>query len=115
MCEKCGKPMVKKFGKNGEFIACSGYPECKNTKSLKNKPQEKLELPCPECGGEMLKRFSRRGAFYGCGNYPKCTFLSKYPLVASKCPKCGGAMCERELRKKHIYECLKCKEKIEQD
>ncbi|WP_394997009.1 type I DNA topoisomerase [uncultured Helicobacter sp.] len=115
VCEKCGKPMVKKFGKNGEFIACSGYPECKNTKSLKNKPQEKLELPCPECGGEMLKRFSRRGAFYGCGNYPKCTFLSKYPLVASKCPKCGGAMCERELRKKHIYECLKCKEKIEQD
>lgn len=115
VCEKCGKPMVKKFGKNGEFIACSGYPECKNTKSFKNKPQEKLELPCPECGGEMLKRFSRRGAFYGCGNYPKCTFLSKYPLVASKCPKCGGAMCERELRKKHIYECLKCKEKIEQD
>ena len=115
VCEKCGKPMVKKFGKNGEFIACSGYPECKNTKSLKSKPQEKLEIPCPECGGEVIKRFSRRGAFYGCGNYPKCTFISKYPLIATKCPKCGGAMCEREFRKKHIYECLKCKEKIEQN
>ncbi len=115
VCEKCGKPMVKKFGRNGEFIACSGYPECKNTKSLKSKPQEKLEVPCPECGGDVLKRFSRRGAFYGCGNYPKCTFISKYPLVSTKCPKCGGTMCERELRKKHIYECLKCKEKIEQE
>lgn len=115
VCEKCGKPMVKKFGRNGEFIACSGYPECKNTKSLKSKPQEKLEVPCPECGGEVVKRFSRRGAFYGCGNYPKCTFISKYPLIAAKCPKCGGAMCEREYRKKHIHECLKCKEKIEQD
>lgn len=114
VCEKCGKPMVKKIGRNGEFIACSGYPECKNTKSLKTKPQEKLEIPCPECGGEIVKRFSKRGAFYGCAKYPKCTFISKYPLVATKCPKCGSAMCERELRKKHIYECLKCKEKIEQ-
>ena len=107
--------MVKKHGRNGEFIACSGYPKCKNTKSLQNKaaPKSVEGVACPECGGEIVQRFSRRGAFFGCKNYPKCTFISKFQPIAQKCEACGGAMCEREYRKKQVRECLKCKTRVE--
>ena len=107
--------MVKKVGRNGEFIACSGYPECKNTKSLTNKTQAQSveNVACPECGGEIVQRFSRRGAFFGCKNYPKCTFISKFQPIQEKCPECGGVSIEREYRKKQVRECLKCKHRIE--
>ena len=107
--------MLKKFWINGEFIACSGYPKCKNTKSLTDKAQaHSVEgVVCPECEGEIVKRFSRRGAFYGCKNYPKCTFISKFEPIKEKCPQCGGISVEREYRKKQVRECLKCKHRIE--
>ena len=88
-CEKCGAEMVYKTGRFGEFIACSNYPECKNTKPI----VKKIPTPCPVCGGELLQKRSKKGTvFYGCSNYPKCDFVSwDYPLE-EKCPVCGKYM-----------------------
>jgi DNA topoisomerase-1 len=73
VCAKCGRPMVVKWGRKGKFLSCSGYPECKASRSITTGVQ------CPEaaCGGELIERRSRRGFFYGCSRYPKCTFTSK--------------------------------------
>lgn len=81
VCEKCGKPMVIKQGRFGEFLACSGFPECKNTKTLKGKEKETskpLNIKCPKCSeGEVIIKRTRRGKiFYGCSKYPKCDFAS---------------------------------------
>jgi len=116
ICPDCGKELVRRKGRFGEFIACSTYPTCKYTQNL-SKPklpeQEKvtLEVPCPECGGPIIERKSRRGVFFGCGNYPKCKFISNHEPTAKKCPECSYIMSKRELRKKEIYECIKCKHK----
>ncbi|MDD4980282.1 MAG: type I DNA topoisomerase [Candidatus Omnitrophica bacterium] len=73
ICDKCGKPMVIKWGRRGKFLSCSDYPTCKNSKSITT------GVACPQegCGGELIERRSRRGVFYGCTNYPKCTFTSR--------------------------------------
>ncbi|AFL69735.1 type I DNA topoisomerase [Sulfurospirillum barnesii] len=119
MCPECGKELVRRKGRFGEFIACSTYPTCKYTQNLKkvseSAPKEhvKLAVPCPECGGDIIERSSRRGKFFGCGNYPKCKFISNYEPTDKKCPECGYIMAKRELRKKEIYECIKCKHKEE--
>ena len=73
VCDKCGKPMVIKWGRKGRFLSCSGFPECKNSKSITSG----VKCPQPECGGELIERRSKRGFFFGCTNYPKCTFISK--------------------------------------
>ncbi len=90
-CDKCGKPMVLKRSRFGEFLGCSGYPECDGIKRLRAEPV-KTGVPCPECKeGEMLERRSRRGKiFYGCGRYPKCKFASWDRPIAQACPKCGS-------------------------
>lgn len=82
VCEKCGRPMVIKTGRFGEFLACTGFPECKNTKSM----AKKLEMKCPDCGGDILEKHSKRGkVFYGCANYPKCKYASwENPELKSK-------------------------------
>ncbi|MDR0487584.1 MAG: topoisomerase DNA-binding C4 zinc finger domain-containing protein, partial [Treponema sp.] len=91
-CEKCGKPLVKKLGRFGFFLACSGFPECRSTKSI---PLAK----CPKCGGDVIARKNKgkgRGKeFYGCTNYPDCDFLSNYKPIAQDCPKCGFFMVEK--------------------
>jgi DNA topoisomerase-1 len=109
-CEKCGKDMILKSGRNGQFLACSGYPECKNTKSLKQESKTS-SVPCPECGGQLLWKQSRRGSFWGCQNYPKCKFISKFEPSLIKCKQegCEGALAFRVYRGKEVYECLKCK------
>lgn len=109
-CEKCGKDMVVKNGRNGKFLACSGYPDCKNTKSLAQESKTS-EIPCPDCGGKLIWKQSRRGAFWGCENYPKCTFISKFEPSTIKCNEdgCDGLLAERVYRNKEIYECIKCK------
>lgn len=91
-CEKCGRPMVIKRGRFGRFIACSGYPECKNTKPL----LEKAGVKCPLCGGELVVRRSKRGkVFYGCEKYPECGFVTwNRPVPGSVCPKCGWFLVE---------------------
>jgi len=73
ICDKCGAPMIIKWGRKGKFLSCSAYPKCKNAKSITTG----VKCPQPGCGGELIERRSRRGFFYGCSNYPKCTFISK--------------------------------------
>lgn len=106
-CEKCGKPMVVKQGKFGDFLACSGYPVCKNTRSMGVKsagpdPQA-TGVPCPEsgCTGQLVQRTSKRGkVFYGCSRFPECTFASWDKPVPKACPVCGNAfLVEKETRK----------------
>ena len=76
-CEKCGKPMVIKFGRFGKFLACSGFPECKNTKSLPN-PKNETNITCPKCGqGQIVVKKTKKGRiFYGCNRWPDCDFAS---------------------------------------
>ncbi|MDR2404111.1 MAG: type I DNA topoisomerase [Spirochaetaceae bacterium] len=90
ICEKCGKPMVKKLGRFGFFLACSGFPECHNTRSI---PLAK----CPRCGGDIVARKTRgRGKeFYGCTNYPECDFISHFKPIDQNCPKCGQFLVEK--------------------
>ncbi|MBU4331654.1 type I DNA topoisomerase [Patescibacteria group bacterium] len=89
VCDKCGQPMVIKSGKFGKFLACSGYPDCKNTEPIGGK----IEVPCPECGGEIVQRRSKRGKiFYGCGSYPKCKFVLWSKPTGDKCPDCGSLL-----------------------
>ena len=102
VCDKCGKPMVKKLGRFGYFLACSGFPECHNTKSI---PLAK----CPKegCDGEIVARKTRgRGKeFYGCTNYPKCDFISHFkPLENQYCPKCGWFLVEKFDKKNGSYK-----------
>ena len=114
-CPQCGEELLRRKGRYGEFIACSGFPKCKYTRNIDGTEKEKKVLPilegvaCPECGGGIVERKSRRGKFYGCANYPKCRFISTYKPINRKCPECGYLMAERIYRKKDIYECIKCK------
>jgi DNA topoisomerase-1 len=93
-CDKCGKPMVIKRGRYGEFLACSAYPDCKNTQSLNsNGSNHKIGVKCPAdgCDGEIVERRSRRGKiFYGCSRFPKCEFATWNKPVARECPQCGA-------------------------
>lgn len=73
ICEKCGRPMIIKWGRKGKFLSCSGFPECKNSKSITSG----VKCPEPDCGGELIERRSKRGFFYGCSNFPKCKFTSR--------------------------------------
>jgi DNA topoisomerase-1 len=89
-CEKCGKHLMKKLGRFGYFLACSGFPECRNTKSI---PLAK----CPKCSGDVVARKTKgRGKeFYGCTNYPECDFISHFKPIKQNCPKCGFFMVEK--------------------
>ncbi|MFD3156548.1 type I DNA topoisomerase [Haloimpatiens sp. FM7330] len=105
-CDKCGRNMVIKHGRFGEFLACPGYPECKNTKPIVNE----LDVPCPKCGGKVLVRKSRKGTkFYGCSNYPKCDFVSWFEPVNKECPQCGSYMVKRYNKTKGEY--IQCSNK----
>ncbi|WP_278936717.1 type I DNA topoisomerase [Phascolarctobacterium faecium] len=91
-CEKCGRMMVIKQGRFGKFLACPGFPECRNTKPILHK----IGVKCPECGGEVIERKTKtRRIFYGCANYPECKFTSWDRPTEEKCPKCGKVMLER--------------------
>ncbi len=120
ICEECGSPMVIKFGRNGEFLACSNYPRCKNTKNFRRDEKgnlhvvekEKMELEkvgkCPRCGGDLVVKYSRRGArFIACNNYPSCKYTAPYS-TGVKCPMegCKGEIVERISRRgKIFYSC----------
>ena len=101
VCEKCGKPMVKKLGRFGYFLACSGFPECRNTRSI---PLAKC--PMPGCDGEIVARKTKgRGKeFYGCTNYPKCNFISHFKPIDQYCPKCGWFLVEKYDKKNGTYK-----------
>ena len=93
ICEKCGRPMVIKSGRYGKFVACSGFPECRNDHPL----IKDTGGICPECGGHMLVRKSAKGRiYYGCGNYPKCNFMTWDEPVSEKCPQCGQTLFKKK-------------------
>ena len=102
-CEVCGRMMVVKSGKFGKFLACPGYPDCKNTKPI----LIKIGVPCPKCGAEVLERKTKNGkTFYGCEMYPKCDFSTWDKPVNEKCSLCGSIMVERHDKgKKIIHKC----------
>lgn len=108
ICDKCGGEMVIKWGRNGKFIACSNFPECKNAKPLNGEEPEKSNKTCPKCGGELLVKNGRYGKFLGCANYPKCKHIENIDL-GIRCPKnCGGKVTEkRSKRGKVFYGCNK--------
>jgi DNA topoisomerase I len=101
VCDLCGKPMVKKLGRFGFFFACSGFPECHNTKSI---PLAKC--PCKDCGGDIVARKTKgRGKeFYGCTNYPKCNFISHFKPIDQYCPECGWFLVEKYDKKNGSYK-----------
>ena len=93
ICEKCGRPMVIKAGRYGKFVACSGFPECRNAHPL----VKDTGGICPECGGHMLVRKSAKGRiYYGCSNYPKCNFMTWDEPVPEKCPQCGQTLFKKK-------------------
>ena len=89
ICEECGRNMVVKYGPHGKFLACPGFPDCRNTKPY----LEKIGVACPKCGKDIVMKKSKKGRrFYGCENNPDCDFMSWARPVAKPCPKCGGYM-----------------------
>lgn len=102
VCEKCGRKMVIKHGRYGKFLACPGYPECKNTKPI----QDKIGVKCPNCGGDIIKLKSGKGKiFFGCNNYPKCNFMTWDEPIYEKCPNCGSIMVKKDTKKGLIIKC----------
>jgi DNA topoisomerase-1 len=98
-CELCGKPMVMKWGRFGRFIACSGYPECRNKKAIK---EEVVDRNCEKCGAPLAVKMGKYGRFLACSRYPECKYTA--PLtVGVPCPKCGGEIAERRTRKGRIF------------
>ena len=90
VCEKCGRKMVVKNGRFGKFLACPGYPECKNTKPV---PEDEVKQPCPKCGKPLVKKISKKGKkFYGCSDYPTCDFAAPGVPTGETCSECGGYM-----------------------
>ncbi|MFC1994937.1 type I DNA topoisomerase [Chloroflexota bacterium] len=111
VCPKCAKPLAVKVGRYGKFLACSGYPDCKYTKSF----QIKLGVNCPQCGNELVEKVSKKKRiFYGCSNYPDCQFATNFRPLPQPCPQCGGLL--TQYRGKQA-KCTKCeyKGKLQQD
>ncbi len=92
ICEECGRRMVIKYGPHGKFLACPGFPECRNTKPY----LEKVGVPCPKCGKDVVYRMTKKGRrYYGCIDGPECDFMSWQKPSTKKCPQCGGYMVEK--------------------
>jgi len=92
ICEECGRNMVVKYGPHGKFLACPGFPDCRNTKPY----LEKIGVLCPKCNNELVIRKTKKGRrYYGCISYPDCDFMSWQKPSAERCPDCGGAMVEK--------------------
>jgi len=102
LCEKCGKPMLIKHGRFGRFLACSGYPECRSTRSI----LVKTGVACPRCSGDLVERRSKKGRrFYGCSRYPACDFAIPQRPVAQPCSSCGGLMVASGTRQARCTGC----------
>ena len=115
ICEKCGRKMVERSGRFGKFLACPGYPECKNTKPM---PENEIKEPCPVCGGKLIKKVSKKGnKFYGCSNYPKCNFASPGIPTGEKCSECGSYIIKGVRGRKYCMnaECPSRKTKKEKE
>ncbi len=105
-CEKCGSPMVIKMGRYGKFMACSNFPDCRNTKAI----VKEIGVTCPKCNeGQVVERKSKkRRIFYGCSRYPECEFVSWDKPVPRPCPKCEGLLVEKKIKKGVQIQCTEC-------
>ncbi|MED3725012.1 type I DNA topoisomerase [Priestia filamentosa] len=110
-CELCGSPMVFKMGRYGKFMACSNFPDCRNTKPI----VKEIGVDCPKCeDGQVVERKSKKKRlFYGCTNYPSCDFLSWDKPIARKCPKCESLLVEKKQKKGVQVTCTECDYKEE--
>ncbi|WP_100330900.1 type I DNA topoisomerase [Bacillus xiapuensis] len=110
-CEKCGSPMVFKMGRYGKFMACSNFPDCRNTKAI----VKEIGVKCPKCkDGNIIERKSKkRRIFYGCDQFPECEFLSWDKPIERKCPKCEQMLVEKRLKKGVQIQCTNCDYKEE--
>jgi len=106
ICEKCGKPLVYKLGRFGKFLACSGFPDCRNTKPI----IKDIGVTCPKCKeGHVVERRSKKGRiFYGCDKYPECDFVSWDKPSAKPCPSCGSLMVEKRNKQGTRLQCTSC-------
>lgn len=108
ICEKCGRPMAVRSGRYGNFLACTGYPECRNIKSLNNAaPASETGNygKCPQCGKPLKKIVTKKATFYGCTGYPECSFTSFDPVAEEKCPECGAYTVEKHLKSGDFIKC----------
>ncbi|MDX8343085.1 type I DNA topoisomerase [Rossellomorea sp. YZS02] len=110
-CEECGHPMVIKMGRYGKFMACSNFPDCRNTKAI----VKEIGVKCPKCEkGNIIERKSKKKRiFYGCDQYPECDFLSWDKPIERKCPKCAELLVEKKLKKGNQIQCTNCDYKEE--
>ncbi|MCM3587171.1 type I DNA topoisomerase [Mesobacillus maritimus] len=110
-CDQCGNPMVFKMGRYGKFMACSNFPDCRNTKAI----VKEIGVKCPNCKeGNIIERKSKkRRIFYGCDRYPECEFLSWDKPIARSCPKCESLLVEKKLKKGVQVSCTECDYKEE--
>ena len=110
-CEKCGHPMVYKMGRYGKFMACSNFPDCRNTKPI----LKKIGVTCPTCKkGEIVESKSKKNrVFYGCERYPDCEFVSWDKPIARSCPKCDNYLVEKRTKKQVQIKCSSCDYKEE--
>ncbi len=111
-CEHCGNPMVFKMGRYGKFMACSNFPDCRNTKAI----VKEIGVKCPTCKeGNIIERKSKKKRiFYGCDQFPSCEFVSWDKPLARNCPKCDNPLVEKKLKKGVQVQCIKCDYKEEQ-
>ena len=99
-CELCGRKMVVKMGRFGKFLACSGYPECKNTKRI----VVETKGTCPLCGGKILEKKSKKGKkYFGCEHNPKCGFMSWDEPIGETCPNCGSSLLKKNGKAGKVY------------
>ncbi len=105
-CEQCGNPMVFKMGRYGKFMACSNFPDCRNTKAI----VKEIGVKCPKCQeGNLIERKSKkRRIFYGCDSYPGCDFVSWDKPIPRSCPKCEALLVEKKLKKGIQVQCVEC-------
>jgi DNA topoisomerase-1 len=111
-CEECSNPMVFKMGRYGKFMACSNFPDCRNTKPI----VKEIGVPCPKCekGNIVERKSKKRRIFYGCDQFPECDFLSWDKPIARSCPKCDNMLVEKKLKKGMQVQCVNCDYKEEQ-
>ncbi|MBW0258249.1 type I DNA topoisomerase [Bacillus safensis] len=111
-CEECGHPMVYKMGRYGKFMACSNFPDCRNTKPI----VKDIGVKCPSCheGNIVERKSKKRRIFYGCDRFPECEFVSWDKPIERKCPKCENMLVEKKLKKGVQVQCVNCDYKEEQ-
>lgn len=106
LCEKCGRHLVYKMGRFGKFLACSGFPDCRNTKPI----LKEVGVTCPKCheGSIVERKSKKKRTFFGCNRYPECDYISWDKPIARPCPKCESVLVEKKSKKQTLIQCVSC-------